>query len=316
MAHSIASNGHDNAAAMLDVQDITTYYGNIQALKGVTLHVNQGEIVTLIGSNGAGKTTTLQTISGLLRPRTGTISLGGKLISDKPAHVVAGMGVAQAPEGRRIFNRMSVMENLELGAYSHGKPDPNDLARVFGLFPRLEERKNQIAGTMSGGEQQMLAIGRALMARPSVLLLDEPSLGLSPILVDTIFQIIQDINGQGTTVLLVEQNALKALAVANRGYVIQTGHIVLSGTGQRAPRQRHGAQGLPRRGLTRHRVCRGESVPGGFAPPHRRHSPVQPPRDPRLLREEAAWIQQEHGDDGQSDQGVPEVGNASGDKRW
>ena len=232
MAHSVASNGHDSSAAMLDVQDITTYYGNIQALKGVTLHVNQGEIVTLIGSNGAGKTTTLQTISGLLRPRTGTISLGGKLISDKPAHVVAGMGVAQAPEGRRIFNRMSVMENLELGAYSHGKPDPNDLARVFGLFPRLEERKNQIAGTMSGGEQQMLAIGRALMARPSVLLLDEPSLGLSPILVDTIFQIIQDINGQGTTVLLVEQNALKALAVANRGYVIQTGHIVLSGTGE------------------------------------------------------------------------------------
>ena len=230
MAHSMASNGHDGSAAMLDVRDITTYYGNIQALKGVTLHVNQGEIVTLIGSNGAGKTTTLQTISGLLRPRTGTINLNGKLISDKPAHVVAGLGVAQAPEGRRIFNRMTVMENLELGAYSHGKPDPNDLTRVFGLFPRLEERKNQTAGTMSGGEQQMLAIGRALMARPSVLLLDEPSLGLSPILVDTIFQIIQDINGQGTTVLLVEQNALKALAVANRGYVIQTGQIVLSGT--------------------------------------------------------------------------------------
>jgi branched-chain amino acid transport system ATP-binding protein len=230
MAHSVANNGHDASAAMLDVQDITTYYGNIQALKGVTLHVNQGEIVTLIGSNGAGKTTTLQTISGLLKPRTGTINLNGRLISDKPAHVVAGLGVAQAPEGRRIFNRMTVMENLELGAYSHGKPDPNDLVRVFGLFPRLEERKNQIAGTMSGGEQQMLAIGRALMARPSVLLLDEPSLGLSPILVDTIFQIIQDINGQGTTVLLVEQNALKALAVANRGYVIQTGHIVLSGT--------------------------------------------------------------------------------------
>jgi branched-chain amino acid transport system ATP-binding protein len=229
MAHSVASNGHDTLA-MLDVQDITTYYGNIQALKGVTLHVNQGEIVTLIGSNGAGKTTTLQTISGLLRPRTGTINLNGKLISNKPAHVVAGLGVAQAPEGRRIFNRMTVMENLELGAYSHGKPNPDDMARVFGLFPRLEERKNQIAGTMSGGEQQMLAIGRALMARPSVLLLDEPSLGLSPILVDTIFQIIQDINGQGTTVLLVEQNALKALAVANRGYVIQTGHIVLSGT--------------------------------------------------------------------------------------
>jgi branched-chain amino acid transport system ATP-binding protein len=218
--------------AMLDVQDISTFYGNIQALKGVSLHVNQGEIVTLIGSNGAGKTTTLHTISGLLKPRTGSISLMDKMISDKPAHAVAGMGVAHAPEGRRIFNRMSVMENLELGAYSHGKADPADLDRVFGLFPRLQERKGQIAGTMSGGEQQMLAIGRALMARPSVLLLDEPSLGLSPILVDTIFQIILDINAQGTTVLLVEQNALKALAIANRGYVLQTGHIVLTGTGR------------------------------------------------------------------------------------
>jgi branched-chain amino acid transport system ATP-binding protein len=218
--------------AMLEVQDISTFYGNIQALKGVTLHVDQGEIVTLIGSNGAGKTTTLHTISGLLKPRTGSINLDGKLISDKPAHAVAGMGVAHAPEGRRIFNRMSVMENLELGAYVHRKPDPHDLARVFGLFPRLEERKAQIAGTLSGGEQQMLAIGRALMARPSVLLLDEPSLGLAPILVDTIFQIIVDINAQGTTVLLVEQNALKALAVANRGYVLQTGKIVLTGTGR------------------------------------------------------------------------------------
>jgi branched-chain amino acid transport system ATP-binding protein len=215
---------------MLDVQDIATYYGNIQALKGISLHVDQGEIVTLIGSNGAGKTTTLHTISGLLKPRTGAITLAGKTISDRPAHEVAAMGVAHAPEGRRIFNRMSVMENLELGAYCHGKPDPNDLARVFTLFPRLEERKHQIAGTLSGGEQQMLAIGRALMARPTVLLLDEPSLGLSPILVDTIFQIIVDINKQGTPVLLVEQNALKALAIANRGYVIQTGKIVLAGT--------------------------------------------------------------------------------------
>ena len=232
MARNDASNGHENAVAMLDVQDVSTFYGNIQALKGVSLRVDKGEIVTLIGSNGAGKTTTLHTISGLLKPRTGTITLGGTLISDKPAHNVAGMGVAHAPEGRRIFNRMTVMENLELGAYSHGKPDPADLDRVFALFPRLEERKSQIAGTMSGGEQQMLAIGRALMARPSVLLLDEPSLGLSPILVDTIFQIIQDINAQGTTVLLVEQNALKALAIANRGYVIQTGHIVLTGTGR------------------------------------------------------------------------------------
>jgi branched-chain amino acid transport system ATP-binding protein len=216
--------------AMLEVQDVSTFYGNIQALKGVSLYVDQGEIVTLIGSNGAGKTTTLHTISGLLKPRTGTIQLGEKVISDKPAHVVAGLGVAHAPEGRRIFNRMTVMENLDLGAFVRGKPDPDDLQRVFTLFPRLEERKTQIAGTLSGGEQQMLAIGRALMARPSVLLLDEPSLGLSPILVDTIFQIIVDINAQGTTVLLVEQNALKALEVASRGYVIQTGHIVLTGS--------------------------------------------------------------------------------------
>jgi branched-chain amino acid transport system ATP-binding protein len=221
-----------NGTAMLDVRDISTFYGNIQALKGVSLRVDQGEIVCLIGSNGAGKTTTLHTISGLLKPRTGTIHLDGTLISDKPAHVLAGMGVAHAPEGRRIFNRMTVMDNLELGAYAHGKPDPADLERVFGLFPRLYERRTQIAGTMSGGEQQMLAIGRALMARPTVLLLDEPSLGLSPILVDTIFQIILDINAQGTTVLLVEQNALKALAIANRGYVLQTGHIVLTGTGR------------------------------------------------------------------------------------
>jgi branched-chain amino acid transport system ATP-binding protein len=218
--------------AMLEVNDIHTFYGNIQALKGVSLNVEQGEIVTLIGSNGAGKTTTLHSISGLIRPRSGTIKLSGQVISDKPAHEVAGMGVAHSPEGRRIFNRMTVMENLDLGAYTHGKPDQDDLARVFTLFPRLEERKSQIAGTMSGGEQQMLAIGRALMARPSVLLLDEPSLGLAPILVDTIFQIIVDINAQGIPVLLVEQNALKALAIAHRGYVIQTGKIVLAGTGR------------------------------------------------------------------------------------
>jgi branched-chain amino acid transport system ATP-binding protein len=218
--------------AMLEINDIHTYYGNIEALKGVSLTVEQGEIVTLIGSNGAGKTTTLHTISGLVHPRSGDIRLSGNVISDKPAHVVAGLGVAHSPEGRRIFNRMSVMENLELGAYTRGKPDQADLDRVFYLFPRLAERKSQIAGTMSGGEQQMLAIGRALMARPSVLLLDEPSLGLAPILVDTIFQIIVDINAEGTPVLLVEQNALKALAIAHRGYVIQTGKIVLAGTGR------------------------------------------------------------------------------------
>ena len=225
------------------------------------------------------------------------------------------MGVAQSPEGRRIFPRMSVIENLEMGAFSHGKPDPTDLARVFELFPRLKERNNQKAGTMSGGEQQMLAIGRALMAQPSVLLLDEPSLGLSPILVDTIFQIIQDINAQGTTVLLVEQNALKALAVANRGYVLQTGHIVLADTAKSSSATTWCARPTSAR-IDTTSGLRGESVPGGFAPPHRRHSPVQPPRDPRLFREEACWIQQEYGDDGQSDQGVPEVGNASGDKRW
>jgi branched-chain amino acid transport system ATP-binding protein len=216
--------------AMLEVEDVSAYYGSIQALKSVTLHVDQGEIVTLIGSNGAGISTTLTTISGLLRPRTGSIKLKGEVISDKPAHVVAGLGIAQSPEGRRIFNRMTVMENLELGAYSHGKPDPADLERVLTLFPRLKERIGQKAGTMSGGEQQMLAIGRALMAKPTVLLLDEPSLGLSPILIDAIFTIIQEINAQGTTVLLVEQNALKALDVANRGYVIQTGNIVLTGS--------------------------------------------------------------------------------------
>jgi branched-chain amino acid transport system ATP-binding protein len=217
---------------VLDVEGIHTFYGTIHALKGITLQVREGEIVTLIGSNGAGKTTTLKTISGLIRPRTGTITLNGELISNKPAHVVAGLGIAQSPEGRRIFNRMSVMENLELGAYTRGKPAPEDLERVFTLFPRLKERINQKAGTMSGGEQQMLAIGRALMAHPSVLLLDEPSLGLAPIVVDAIFQIVQEINALGVTVLLVEQNALKALAIANRGYVIQTGNIVLTGSGK------------------------------------------------------------------------------------
>jgi branched-chain amino acid transport system ATP-binding protein len=217
---------------MLEIQDVSAFYGNIQALKNVTLHVDQGEIVTLIGSNGAGKTTTLKTISGLIRPRTGTITLNGEVISNKPAHVVAAMGIAQSPEGRRIFNRMTVMENLELGAYTRGRPAPEDLERVFSLFPRLQERISQKAGTMSGGEQQMLAIGRALMAHPKLLLLDEPSLGLAPIVVDAIFEIVREINSLGVTVLLVEQNALKALAVANRGYVIQTGNIVLTGTGR------------------------------------------------------------------------------------
>jgi len=215
---------------MLEIRDLHTYYGHIHALKGISLDVEQGEIVTLIGSNGAGKSTTLKTISGLLNPRRGTISLNGQTISGIPAHRVATLGVAQSPEGRRVFPRMTVRENLEMGAFARGTVDAADLDRVFELFPRLKERVAQKAGTMSGGEQQMLAIGRALMAHPTLLLLDEPSMGLAPILVEAIFGVVKDINAQGTTVLLVEQNALMALGVAHRGYVIQTGHIVLTDT--------------------------------------------------------------------------------------
>ena len=215
-------------ASMLEVNDIHTYYGQIHALKGISLTVDEGEIVTLIGSNGAGKSTTLKTISGLLSPRSGEIKLRDRRISGQPAHKVAAMGVAQSPEGRRVFPRMTVLENLRMGAFVHGRVDPGDLDRVFTLFPRLKERSGQKAGTLSGGEQQMLAIGRALMARPRVLLLDEPSMGLAPILVEQIFTTVQDINRQGTTVLLVEQNALMALGISHRGYVLQTGSIVLS----------------------------------------------------------------------------------------
>jgi len=215
-------------ATMLDIKDIHTYYGHIHALKGISIEVQQGEVVTLIGSNGAGKSTTLKTISGLIHPATGEITLNGQRISGMPAHEIVGLGVVQSPEGRRVFPRMSVLENLEMGAFSKGKVDSADLDRVFELFPRLKERVAQKAGTLSGGEQQMLAIGRALMAHPTLLLLDEPSMGLSPILVEAIFAIIKEINSQGTTVLLVEQNALMALAVAHRGYVLQTGSIVLS----------------------------------------------------------------------------------------
>ena len=214
--------------AMLDITDVHTYYGHIHALKGITIEVQQGEVVTLIGSNGAGKSTTLKTISGLLHPTTGQITLNGSRISGMPAHKIVELGVVQSPEGRRVFPRMTVLENLEMGAFSKRKVDQADLDRVFQLFPRLKERIAQKAGTLSGGEQQMLAIGRALMAHPSLLLLDEPSMGLSPILVEAIFAIIKEINEQGTTVLLVEQNALMALAVAHRGYVLQTGSIVLS----------------------------------------------------------------------------------------
>ena len=226
---NLAMNGRTMTdTTMLELRDVNTFYGHIHALKGISLTVNRGEIVTLIGSNGAGKSTTLKTISGILTPRTGEVALNGKRISGLPAHKVAGLRVAQSPEGRRVFPRMSVLENLQMGAFVHGKMDPVDLARVFDLFPRLKERSTQKAGTMSGGEQQMLAIGRALMAKPELLLLDEPSMGLAPILVEQIFAIVQDINKQGTTVLLVEQNALMALGIAQRGYVLQTGSILLS----------------------------------------------------------------------------------------
>jgi branched-chain amino acid transport system ATP-binding protein len=216
--------------ALLELKDIHTYYGAIHALRGVTLSIDEGEIVTLIGANGAGKSTTLRTISGLLKPRQGEITLRGKSIVGMPPHQIVGLGICQSPEGRRVFGRMTVQENLEMGAFSRTGPAnlADDYERVYTLFPRLRERIAQHAGTLSGGEQQMLAMGRALMAAPKILLLDEPSMGLSPILVEQIFQIIKEINKQGTTVLLVEQNALMALGVANRGYILQTGEIVLT----------------------------------------------------------------------------------------
>ncbi len=217
---------------MLELKDVHTYYGNIHALKGISLKVNDGEIVTLIGSNGAGKTTTLRTIQGLLKPRSGSIKLDDLELHKLPSHQVATHGIAQSPEGRMIFPRMSVMENLEMGAYARSDKDGigKDLDRVLTLFPRLRERIKQKGGTLSGGEQQMLAMARALMARPRILLLDEPSMGLAPILVDLIFETIVSINKEGTTILLVEQNALMALSIANRGYVLQTGEIILSDT--------------------------------------------------------------------------------------
>jgi branched-chain amino acid transport system ATP-binding protein len=218
--------------AMLEVNDIHTYYGNIHALKGISLKVEEGEIVTLIGANGAGKTTTLRTISGLLKPRHGSVVMNGEVISDDPAHDLVYKGIAMVPEGRGVFSRLTVRENLEMGAFSRsdkGEIEAN-MDRVFTLFPRMLEREKQVAGTLSGGEQQMLATGRALMANPKVLLMDEPSMGLAPILVEGIFDTIKEINQEGTTILLVEQNALMAFSVAHRGYVLQTGEIVQQDT--------------------------------------------------------------------------------------
>jgi branched-chain amino acid transport system ATP-binding protein len=216
---------------ILEVQDVHTYYGSIEALKGITIEVRQGEIVTLIGANGAGKSTMLRSINGLNRPRRGTIRFQGQEITNRPAHEIVKLGIAQSPEGRRLFPRMSVLENLQMGAFQRVRGDKelqSDLERVYTLFPRLAERKAQHAGTLSGGEQQMVAIGRALMAKPKLLMLDEPSMGLAPIFVERIFDIVREINAQGTPILLVEQNALMALDVANRGYVLETGRVALA----------------------------------------------------------------------------------------
>ena len=220
-----------SASPLLELTDLHVFYGNIEALKGISITVNAGEIMTLIGSNGAGKSTTLRAISGTHKPRTGSVRLEGREIHHLPAHEIVSLGIGHSPEGRKVFSRMSVYENLQMGAFSRrGEKIDGDVARVYDLFPRLRERRGQKAGTMSGGEQQMLAMGRALMARPKILLLDEPSMGLSPILTEQIFRIISEINEQGTTVLLVEQNALMALNAAHRGYVIQTGKIILDDT--------------------------------------------------------------------------------------
>ena len=217
--------------AMLEVNDIKVYYGMIQAIKGVSFHVDEGEVIALIGANGAGKTTILHTVSGLLTPKEGSITFEGQDLVKIPGHKIVSMGMAHVPEGRRVFAELSVYENLKLGAYTRKdkKEIEETLARVYKSFPRLEERKNQLAGTLSGGEQQMLAMGRALMSKPKIILMDEPSMGLSPILVEEIFHIIREISASGTTVLLVEQNAKKALAIADRAYVLETGNIVLSG---------------------------------------------------------------------------------------
>jgi branched-chain amino acid transport system ATP-binding protein len=230
MTTTAAANG-----ALLRVDDIHTYYGSIEALKGVSVEVREGEIVTLIGANGAGKSTMLRSINGLNHPRRGTIHFGGRNITRSPAHDIVRLGISQSPEGRKLFPRMSVLENLEMGAFQRRNRGElrGDLERVYSLFPRLAERKQQRAGTLSGGEQQMVAIGRALMAHPKLLLLDEPSMGLAPIFVERVFETIVEINQQGTTILLVEQNAMMALDVAARGYVLETGRVALSDDAKR-----------------------------------------------------------------------------------
>lgn len=220
--------------ALLEVKGLEVYYGVIQALKGIDFEVNEGEIVTLIGANGAGKTTTMQSVIGLIPPKAGTVSFEGKDITHLHCHKIVSLGMSQVPEGRRIFQELTVYQNLLMGAYiqKDKKAIKEDIKKIYSRFPRLEERKNQIAGTLSGGEQQMLAMGRALMSRPKLLMLDEPSMGLSPLLVDEVFTIIKDLNKEGTTVLLVEQNAGKSLAISDRAYVLENGKIVLSGTGE------------------------------------------------------------------------------------
>ncbi|HEY8826556.1 MAG TPA: ABC transporter ATP-binding protein [Jatrophihabitantaceae bacterium] len=216
---------------MLDVDDIEVRYGNIRALKGISFHVNKGEIVAMLGANGAGKTTTQKTVSGMLRPTLGAITYEGRRIDGIPAHELISLGICHVPEGRHVFPRMTVRENLEMGAFRFKRIDQNDLEHVLELFPRLKERYKQQGGTLSGGEQQMLAIGRALMGKPRLLLLDEPSMGLAPLIVAQIFEILREINSTGVTVLVVEQNAAQALSLADRGYVLETGEIVLEGTG-------------------------------------------------------------------------------------
>ena len=217
--------------AMLEVKDLEVYYGVIQAIKGISFHVDEGEVITLIGANGAGKTTTLQTITGMLNAKAGSILFEGEELTKIPGHKIVSMGMAHVPEGRRVFAQLSVLENLKLGAYTRKDKDEieESLQRVYKSFPRLEERKNQLAGTLSGGEQQMLAMGRALMSKPRIILMDEPSMGLSPIFVEEIFNIIKEVSASGTTVLLVEQNAKKALSIADRAYVLETGKVVLEG---------------------------------------------------------------------------------------